>query len=113
MELSDRYPNTEFVKLRDMNSRVRMMEINLPHTWDYFDEDDKGYNNQSGNGLSFNPLKAKFAYVIFKNSARTSKRTPHFIITKMKWLMLFKKIISVYTENHAKPINTKYSVTDC
>jgi hypothetical protein len=28
--------------------------------------------------------------IIFKNSVRTSKRTPHFTITKINWLMLFK-----------------------
>jgi hypothetical protein len=27
--------------------------------------------------------------------------------------MLFKGIIAVYSENHAKHINTKYSLTDC
>jgi hypothetical protein len=27
--------------------------------------------------------------------------------------MLFKDIIAVYSENHAKPINTKCSITDC
>jgi hypothetical protein len=26
--------------------------------------------------------------------------------------MLFKEIIAVYSENHAKPINTKCSITD-
>jgi hypothetical protein len=26
--------------------------------------------------------------------------------------MMFKQIIDVYSENHAKPLNTKYSVTD-
>jgi hypothetical protein len=26
---------------------------------------------------------------------------------------MFKEIIAVYNENHAKPINKKYSVTDC
>jgi hypothetical protein len=40
--------------------------------------------------------------MLFKNSARTSKRTPHFTITKINWLMLFKEIITVYTENHTK-----------
>jgi hypothetical protein len=30
------------------------------------------------------------------DSARTSKRTPHFAITKISWLMLFKEIIAVY-----------------
>jgi len=35
--------------------------------------------------------------MLFKNSVRTSKRTPHFTITKIKWLMLFKEIIAVYT----------------
>jgi hypothetical protein len=31
--------------------------------------------------------------MLFKNSARTSKRTPHFTITKINWLTLFKEII--------------------
>jgi hypothetical protein len=31
--------------------------------------------------------------MLFKNSVRTSKRTPHFTITKINWLMLFKEII--------------------
>jgi hypothetical protein len=51
--------------------------------------------------------------MLFKNSVRTSKRTLHFTITKINWLMLFKEIIAVYIENHAKPINKKYSITDC
>jgi hypothetical protein len=38
------------------------------------------------------------------NSVRTSKRTPHFTVTKINWLTLFKEIIAVYSENHAKPI---------
>jgi len=51
--------------------------------------------------------------MLFKNSARTSKRTPHFTITKTNWLTLFKEIIAVHSENHAKPINTKCSITNC
>jgi hypothetical protein len=51
--------------------------------------------------------------MLFKNSVRTSKRTPDFTITKINWLMLFKEIIAVYSENHTKPINTKCSITDC
>jgi hypothetical protein len=60
-----------------------------------------------------NPLKMKLIYTVHKNSVRTSKRTTNFTITKINWLMLFKEIIAVYNENHAKPINTKYSITDC
>jgi hypothetical protein len=37
---------------------------------------------------ALNPLNPKLLQ-IFKNSARTSKRTPHFTITKINWLMLF------------------------
>jgi hypothetical protein len=55
----------------------------------------------------------KLVYVSFKNSVRTSKRTPNFTITKIKWLMLVKEIIAVYSENHAKPINTKCCIIDC
>jgi hypothetical protein len=51
--------------------------------------------------------------MLFKNSVRTSKRTPHFNITKINWLTLFKEIFAVYSENHAEPINTKYGITDC
>jgi hypothetical protein len=29
-------------------------------------------------------------------SVRTAKKTQHFIITKINWLMLFKEIIAVY-----------------
>jgi hypothetical protein len=42
--------------------------------------------------------------MLFKNSVRTSKRTPHFTITKINWLTLFKEMFTVYSENHAKPI---------
>jgi hypothetical protein len=51
--------------------------------------------------------------MLFKYSVRTSKRTPHFTITKINWLTLFKEIIAVYSENHTKPINIKCSITDC
>jgi hypothetical protein len=51
--------------------------------------------------------------MVFKNSGRTSKRTPDFTIIKINWLKLFKEIIAIYSENHAKPINTKCSITDC
>jgi hypothetical protein len=51
--------------------------------------------------------------MLFKNSVRTSKRTPHFTIKKINWLTLFKEIIAVYSENQAKPINTKCRVIDC
>jgi hypothetical protein len=52
--------------------------------------------------------------MLFKNSVRTSKRTPHFTITKVNWLTLFKEIIAVYNENNAKLIiNIKCNITDC
>jgi hypothetical protein len=51
--------------------------------------------------------------MLFKYPVRTSKRTPHFTITKINWLTLFKEIITVYSENHAKPINAKCSIIDC
>jgi hypothetical protein len=47
-----------------------------------------------------NPLKPKPVQIIFKDLIRTSKKTLHFTITKINWLMLFKEIIAVYTENH-------------
>jgi hypothetical protein len=50
--------------------------------------------------------------MLFKNSVRTSKRTPHFTITEINWLTLFKEIIAVYSENHTRPINTERTITD-
>jgi hypothetical protein len=41
-----------------------------------------------------------------KNSVHTSKKT-QFTITNINFLMRFKEIISVYTENHTRPVNTK------
>jgi hypothetical protein len=35
---------------------------------------------------SLNPLKLKLIYIILKNSARTSKKTPHFAITAINLL---------------------------
>jgi hypothetical protein len=52
------------------------------------------------------PLKTKFILIIFKYSVRTAKKTQPITITKISWLMLFKEIIAVYSENHVKPINT-------
>jgi len=51
--------------------------------------------------------------MLFNNSVRTSKRTPHFTIKNINSLTMFKEIIAVYAENHTKPINTKYIFTDC
>jgi hypothetical protein len=42
-----------------------------------------------------NPLKPTLVVIILKESVRTSKRTPHFTITKINWLMPFKEIIAV------------------
>jgi hypothetical protein len=48
--------------------------------------------------------------MLFKNLVRTSKRTPHFTITKINWLTLFKEIIAVYTKNNIKPIKRKFRI---
>jgi hypothetical protein len=45
--------------------------------------------------------------MLFKNSVRTSKRTPHFTITTINWLTLFKEVIAVYSENRTDPIKYK------
>jgi hypothetical protein len=54
--------------------------------------------------LSLNHLKARLNH---KNSVRTSKRTPHFTITNINYLMLFTEIIAVYIKNWTIPINAK------
>jgi hypothetical protein len=33
------------------------------------------------------------------------KKTEHFTITKISWLMLFVEIVAVNSENHKKPVN--------
>jgi uncharacterized protein YktB (UPF0637 family) len=53
-----------------------------------------------------NRMKPKLVWTIFKNSVRTAKKTPHFTVTKIDRLTLFKEIIAVYSENHTKPIKT-------
>jgi hypothetical protein len=53
----------------------------------------------------FNPLKLKLVLIIFKHSFHASKKTQPISITRINWLMMFKEIITVYSENHMKPIN--------
>jgi hypothetical protein len=52
--------------------------------------------------------------MLFKNSVRTSKRTPHFTITEINWLTLFKEVrlIPIQAEKYKKPTNAKCKVTD-
>jgi hypothetical protein len=47
-------------------------------------------------------LKSQLVKKVLKNSARTSKRTPHFTIATINLLTLFNKIIPVYSETHTK-----------
>jgi hypothetical protein len=60
--------------------------------------------------FSFNPLKPKLLLTTFKNSVRTSKRTPHFTITNINWLILFSEMIPVYSKNHTKSTEAKCNV---
>jgi hypothetical protein len=41
-------------------------------------------------GIQPSEAEANVNTVVFKNSVRTSKRTPHFTITNINWLTLFK-----------------------
>jgi hypothetical protein len=50
-------------------------------------------------------MKAKLSYTIFKNSVLTAKKSPHFPVTKINRLTLFKEIIAVYCENRTKHRN--------
>jgi hypothetical protein len=58
-------------------------------------------------------LKPNLVQIIFMKLILTSKRTPHFIIKNINCLTLCKEIISVYTENRTKYINSACMVTDC
>jgi hypothetical protein len=55
--------------------------------------------------MDHKPSEPNFVQIIFKNSARTSKRKPHFTITRIKWLTLFKEMVAVYSKNRIKHIN--------
>jgi hypothetical protein len=52
------------------------------------------------------PLEPKVVQIIFTKPARTAKKAPHFTVTKINRLTLFKEIIAVYCEKHKKHINT-------
>jgi hypothetical protein len=45
---------------------------------------------------------------MYKNSVRTSKKTPYFIATKPNRLMLFEETVSVFCENHTGHTNALY-----
>jgi hypothetical protein len=45
--------------------------------------------------MYFNPSKPKLAYIIFKVSARTEKKTQHFTITQTGWLIPVTKTTPV------------------
>jgi hypothetical protein len=50
-ELRDQFPNTESVVVGDLNSRVGITQVKLPHTWDNFEDADKVRDNEFGNRL--------------------------------------------------------------
>jgi hypothetical protein len=49
---------------------------------------------------------------MYKNSVRILKRTPHYTITKINWLMLFKKVIAVYTMLSGFTVTTAWRVLE-
>jgi hypothetical protein len=51
-------------------------------------------------------LNPELIRITFKDSVHREQKTQHFSITKITWLVLFMDIITVYSENHTKPINT-------
>lgn len=50
--------------------------------------------------LTFNLLRLNIIQITSKNLTRIAKKTLHFTITKINWLMLFKEMMAVYSENH-------------
>jgi hypothetical protein len=60
----------------------------------------------NGNVMTyFNRIRQRHMYKILTTSFRTSKKT-HFTITKISWLVLFRKIIVVYSKNNTILLNT-------
>lgn len=56
-----------------------------------------------------NSTKTVSTLMMFKNSFLTSKKI-YFIIAKIRWLTLFKKVINVCYDYHVEPTTTKYSI---
>lgn len=61
--------------------------------------------------MRVNLLKRKFAKIVFNDSVRTEKKTPHFTISKINLLIVFKELIAVYNKNHKKI--KKYRLSGC
>jgi hypothetical protein len=64
----------------------------------------------TGSGTShihhlFDPLKPN--HNLCKDSVPITKKTHLVSIKKISWLILFREIIAVYSENHTKPVNTR------
>jgi hypothetical protein len=51
-------------------------------------------------------LKKKLMQILLNNSIPTAKKTQHFSISRINWLISFKEITVVYSENQTKHINT-------
>jgi hypothetical protein len=49
------------------------------------------------------------AYCLHHHGSISQKTT---LTKKINWLTVFKEILAVYSENHARPANTKYRVVD-
>jgi hypothetical protein len=67
------------------------------------------------NKIKSNPLKPKFMcciyiYIRVQSVLQRDTTLYHY---KAQLVDAFKEIIVVYSENHSKSIQTKYSVTDC
>jgi hypothetical protein len=48
------------------------------------------------------PTKPNLVSIIFKHLVLTSKKTQHFAITRMDWLMPFKEIVADCHKNNSK-----------
>jgi hypothetical protein len=62
--------------------------------------------------LMLKTLQPKVVKVIFMNPVRAVKKTQQFSSTKFS-MLIFKDIIIIDTEDHIKPYNKKFGVTDC
>jgi hypothetical protein len=52
----------------------------------------------------FNPVEIEAQINIFTNSLLTLKKIQHVYMTTISWLMLFREIITVCSEDHKKSI---------
>jgi hypothetical protein len=46
--------------------------------------------------------------MLLNNEAHAADRTQHFTVTNVNWFMMLEEVITLYSENNTRPINTLF-----